>query len=71
VVTHICHPWINKNFINFSSFYYTWFRFSFITLFLLTNCNSSSIFYYYFINFISLISNSKNFPIFILSGLII
>ncbi|RGB21446.1 hypothetical protein C1646_732380, partial [Rhizophagus diaphanus] len=33
-----------------------------ITLFLITNCDSSPIFYYYFINFISLISNSKSFP---------
>ncbi|RGB30112.1 hypothetical protein C1646_712005, partial [Rhizophagus diaphanus] len=68
VVTHVCHPWINKYFINFllsfySSFYYAWFRFSFITLFLLTNCDSSPIFYYHLINFISLISNFDSFPI--------
>ncbi|RGB30386.1 hypothetical protein C1646_711415, partial [Rhizophagus diaphanus] len=48
--------------------------FFFITLFLLTNCDNSPIFYYPFINFISLLSNSESFPIFYficLSGLII
>ncbi|RGB32603.1 hypothetical protein C1646_706320 [Rhizophagus diaphanus] len=65
VVTHICHLWINKYFIivSFCTLFLAWFRFSY-TLFLLTNCNSSPIFYYLFINFISLISNSESFPIF-------
>ncbi|RGB39583.1 hypothetical protein C1646_689430, partial [Rhizophagus diaphanus] len=69
IVTHVCHPWINKYFNHFSfslhsSFYYAWFRFLFITLFLFTNCDSSPIFYYLFISFISLTSNSESLPLF-------